>query len=302
MHKIEHQHSKLNKGKRLLGVTLLNLSITIVQIIGGIVSNSLSLLSDAFHNLGDSFAIFIAYIAEKVGNKQPNYKKTFGYKRIEILAALFNAVMLIAICLYLFFEAYHRFFNPSPIKSKIMLIVATFGLLANLISIFILNKEKGKNLNIHAAYLHLLGDTLSSVAVILGGLAMLWWQVYWVDPLITILVGIFIIWHAWKILKDTVNILMQTVPANMNIEEIKQAVEAIGEVNNLHHLHVWQLDDSTIHLEAHVDLRENMLLSEMMLIKEKIAKLIKEKFAIQHITLEIGYHCCPENSTILGEK
>ena len=226
-----HHHSNDLQGRSLLWVTLLNLSITIVQVIGGIISNSLSLLSDALHNLADSSAIFIAFVAGKISRRKPDIRKTFGYKRIEILAALFNAIVLIAICIFLFYEAYERFINPQPIKGMLMLIIATFGLLANLGSVFILHKDKSHNLNIKAAYLHLLGDTLSSVAVIVGGIAIWVWKVYWIDPLITVFVGIYIIWHTWGIVKETVDILMQSVPHEIDLGKIKTEVEKQEDVD-----------------------------------------------------------------------
>jgi cobalt-zinc-cadmium efflux system protein len=230
-----HQyHGDDLKGKKLLWVTLLNFSITIVQVIGGVLSNSLSLLSDALHNLADSSAILIAFLAGKRSKKQPDKYKTYGYKRIEILAAFFNGIVLIAICLFLFVEAYERFVDPKPIKGLIMLIVASFGLLANLISVLVLHKSKNKNLNIKAAYLHLMGDTLSSVAVIIGGVAIWLFNIVWIDPLITILVGMYIIWHTWSVVKESIDILMQAVPANIDINEIKYNVEKLPEIDNIH--------------------------------------------------------------------
>ncbi len=286
-----HHHADLH-GRKLLWVTLLNLSITLVQVIGGIMSNSLSLLSDALHNLGDSSALFIAFIAGKISRKKPDTQKTFGYKRIEILAALFNAIVLIAICIFLFYEAYGRLINPQPIKGKLMLIIATFGLLANLASVLLLHKDKSHNLNVKAAYLHLLGDTLSSVAVIAGGLAIWVWKVYWIDPLITVFVGIYIIWHTWGIVKETADILMQSVPRGINLEEIKAQVEQLDEVDNIHHIHVWKLNDSQIHLEAHLNLKNNIDMVKMMMVREETEKLLHEKFGISHVTLQTGYNCC----------
>ncbi len=234
-HHHEHHHHNGNlQGKKLLWVTLLNLSITMVQIIGGLIANSLSLLSDALHNLGDSSAIFIAFVAGKVSKRKPDTKNTFGYKRVEILAALFNAIVLIAICIFLFYEAYERFMHPESIKGRLMLVVATFGLLANLISVWILQKEKSHNLNVKAAYLHLLGDTLSSVAVIAGGLAIWIWKIYWIDPLITVLVGVYIIWHTWGIVKETIDILMQSAPHEINLDELKNQVEQLDQIDNIH--------------------------------------------------------------------
>ncbi len=298
-----HHHDTANMSTRkLLWVTLLNLSITLVQVIGGLVANSLALLSDALHNLGDSSAIFIAFLAGKRSKKSPDEAHTFGYKRIEILAALFNGVVLIAICIYLFFEAYERFINPQPIKGLIMLIVATFGLLANLISVIVLSKDKEENLNVKAAYLHLMGDTLSSVAVILGGIAIWQWEIYWLDPLITVLVGIYIIYHTWDVVKQTVDILMQSTPANINLDEVKQAVESIDDIDNIHHVHVWKLDDTQTHIEAHVNLKDNVDMKTMMRIKSKVDTLLREQFNIKHITLQMGYECCAGNEALIVEK
>ncbi|WP_297091845.1 cation diffusion facilitator family transporter [uncultured Draconibacterium sp.] len=299
-HHHHHHHHHDVKGKKLLWVTILNLAITVVQVVGGIVSNSLSLLSDALHNLGDSSAIFIAFLAGKRSHKEANEQKTFGYKRIEILAALFNGVVLIGICLYLFIEAYERFLHPEPIKGKIMFIVASFGLLANLISVVVLNKDKNDNLNIRAAYLHLLGDTFSSVAVIVGGLAIWKFGVFWIDPLITVLVGLYIIYHTWDVVKETVDILMQSTPANIDLSKIKNEVEKIEEIDNIHHIHVWKLDDTQIHLEAHINLAKNITMQQLMEVRAQAEEVLHQKFGIAHITLQAGYECCGTNPDLLA--
>lgn len=280
--------------KNLLFTTLLNLSITVVQIIGGLWSNSLSLLSDAFHNLGDTTALFIAFLAGKISQRKPDYRKTFGYKRVEILAALFNGTVLIAICLFLLYEAYQRFVTPEPVLSSVMLIVAVFGLIANLVSMLLLQEHKKENLNVKAAYLHLLGDTLSSVAVVAGGVVMWFFQIYWIDPLISALISIYIIYHTYSIVKETVDILMQSTPSNINIKEIKMTLEKIEEVNNVHHIHVWRLNDSQIHFEAHINLENNIRITEMMTIKNQVENILKNQFEIFHITLQFGYGCCTD--------
>ena len=296
----EHYHHETNlQGKKLLWVALFNFAITVVQIIGGIISNSLSLISDAIHNLGDASAIFIAFLAGKYSRKPANKHRTFGHKRIEILAALFNSVVLIAISIYLFFEAYQRFVTPEPIKGKIMFIVATFGLLANFVSVLILNKEKDHNLNIRAAYLHLLGDTLSSVAVILGGIAIWIYHIYWIDPVITVAVSIFILFHTWGVVKQTVDILMQTTPENIDIDEIKSKVEDLKEIENIHHVHIWKLDDKQIHFEAHISLKNNIDMKKMMEVKEDIEHVLEHHFKIQHITLQMEYNTCTYNNELI---
>jgi len=299
-HDHSHHHRKL-QGKKLILVTLLNLAITAVQVIGGLVSGSLSLLSDAIHNFADSSAIFIAFAANRISLRKANDKKTFGYKRAEIIAALFNSSVLIAICLFLFYEAYLRFRNPEPVDGKVMLTVALFGLLANLISIIILHSDKKKNLNIKTAYLHLLGDTLSSFAVIAGGICIYFWNLSWVDPVITVLVCCYIIYHAWNALSETVDILMHTVPSEISLDEIKTVIERIDGVDNIHHIHVWKLNDSRIHFEAHVNLKANIRMNEMMVVRNNIEEILTHDFHISHTTLQFGYNCCENDSRILSD-
>lgn len=299
--KHSHDYNKI-QGRNLLWATLLNAGISIVQVIGGLASNSLSLLSDALHNLGDSSALFIAFLANKIARKKPDIRNTFGYKRIEILAALFNGVVLIAICLFLFYEAYERFVSPSPVSSGIMLIVASFGLLANLISIFILQKGRKDNLNVKTAYLHLLGDTLSSVAVIIGGIIMQLSGIYWIDPLISVLVGIYIIYHTWGVVKETVDILMQATPKDIDINKVCSEILKIPEVENVHHVHVWKLSDAQTHFEAHINLINNINIKDTVAIKDSIKNLLKKDFNISHVTVQFEYGQCKEQSGIIPDK
>ena len=289
-HEHHHHHTDIH-GKNLFWVTLLNVVITVAEVVGGLLSNSLSLLSDAVHNLGDTLALIFAFIATKLGNKEADMKRTFGYKRVEILTALFNAIILISICLFLFKEAYDRFLNPEPIKGLLMLVVAVIGLLANGFSVLILQKDKDKNINIKAAYLHLLGDTLSSVAVILGGIAIWLFDIVWIDPLITFIVGIYIIYHAWEILKQASAILMQSAPSNINLQEIVEEIEKIDEIKDIHHIHLWQLNEEQLHFEAHVNVHDNIDMLKVMELKKEIEQILESK-GIEHTTLQIGYQCC----------
>jgi cobalt-zinc-cadmium efflux system protein len=287
-----HHHQTDIRGKKLLFVTLLNFFITIAEIAGGLLSNSLSLLSDAIHNLGDTLALFFAFVAEKIGRRKADTKRTFGYKRTEILTAFFNALILIIICLFLFKEAYERFFNPEPIKGVLMLVVAVIGLIANWVSVLMLNKDKKKNINIKAAYLHLLGDTLSSVAVIIGGLAILFFNIIWIDPLITVLVSAYIIYHTWGVLKESIEILMQSAPEGIDLESIKKSLEEIDEIDNVHHVHVWSLNESQLHFESHVEIKENINMEDLMVVRKKIENILHHKYEIGHTTIQFGYNCC----------
>lgn len=285
-------------GARLLWATGINFLFTIVQVVGGLIANSLSLLSDALHNLADATAILLAYIANRISRRRPTHRKTFGYSRFEIIAAFINASVLIAVCLFLLVEAYRRFMNPEPIRGALMLIIATLGLIANLVSAIILHHDKAQNLNVRAAYMHLLGDTLSSVAVILGGLAIWLFDVVWVDPLITVLVSIYLLWHTWGILKESVNILMQSTPEGFDPDDIINAIEAYDEVGNVHHVHIWQLNDQQVHCEAHVCTSEDMPLSGVNELRLRIETMLHDEFNIHHTTLQFEHGACQEHSDV----
>lgn len=283
-----HHHHPVNV-KNLLAATLLNLVITIVEIAGGILSGSLALLSDALHNLSDTFATFIAYLAILIGRRDANQKKTFGYKRLEILAALLNAVLLIVISVFLLREAYERWNDPRPINSMVMLVVAMIGLLANLYAVIILKKDAHKSINVRAAYVHLISDSLSSVVVIIGGILMQIFKIYWIDPLITLLISIFIIREGFVILKESVNILMQSTPDQLDLSKVKRRVEQLPEVHNIHHIHAWMLTDNEIHMEAHVELKNDLRLSEVKNTHSEIEQIMVHEFHISHVTLQFEY-------------
>lgn len=295
-----HGHHDL-KGKNLLIATALNFVITIAEFVGGIISGSLALLSDAVHNLGDTIAILMALVANKIGKRKANERKTFGYKRIEIITALFNAVALIVISIFLFKEAYERFLDPQPIKGLIMFVVATIGLVANLVSVLLLHKQSDHNLNIKAAYLHLLGDTISSVAVIIGSVLIYFFHVYWVDPLITIIIGAYIIKEAFSITKESFNVLMMSTPKNIDINKIKNNLETFEEITNIHHVHVWQLSDHKIHFECHADLKDNISVGETNPIIRKIEKELKNNFGISHVTVQMEFDCCSDKKVIKND-
>lgn len=296
-----HMHNSAKRDRNLLFTSLLNLAITFAEILGGVLSNSLSLLSDALHNFSDAVAVFIAYIAGRISKKSSTPQKTFGYKRVEILAALFNAVVLIAICIYLFYEAVIRFGHPQEVKGSIMFWVASIGLIANLTGVILLRNDAGTNLNIRAAYLHLLGDTFSSVLVIISGIVIIFKKIYWLDPLITILIGLYIMKETYHILKQTVNILMQSAPDNINITEIKKDIETLHEVENVHHVHIWCLNDSQVHFEGHIDLCEDISISKTENIRNTIKTILYEKYHISHSTLQFEYNCDCDRQLIINK-
>jgi cobalt-zinc-cadmium efflux system protein len=202
---------------------------------------------------------------------------------------MLNAVILIVICVFLFKEAYERIQEPEPINTMIVIVIAMVGLLANVLSVAILRKDAKKNINVRAAYVHLIGDSLSSVVVILAAVAIQLFEWLWIDPVVTFLIGVYLIREGFKILKEAVNILMQSTPENIDLEKIKSKVEAMEEVNNIHHMHAWNLTDQQVHFEAHVELTRDLKLSEVQPLQTKINRLLKSRFRIQHITLQFEY-------------
>ena len=298
-HEHHHHESDLH-GRKLLWVTAINAGILVLELVGGLLANSLSLLSDAVHKLGDGFSLVLAYIANRVGKRQADYRKTFGYKRIEILAALFNALLLVGICVFLMVEAWERFQNPEPIRGGLMLVVAIVGLVADWFCVLILQRNKEENINLKAAYLHLLGDTLSSVAVIAGGAAIWLWGWEWVDPAVTAVVCIYLIYITWGVVRESVDILMQAAPKDLDLNEIQVALEAVPEVEDVHHIHLWRLNDSKIYFEAHVNLCERLNIERIDGIRHTLESLLDERFGIDHTTLQFEYRGCHGKGAVCG--
>lgn len=297
----DHSHESELHGRKLLWVTAINAGIMVLEIVGGVLSNSLALLSDAVHKLGDGFSLVLAYLANRVGRREADYKNTFGYKRIEILAALFNALLLVGICVFLIVEAWERFQHPEPVRGGLMLVVALVGLVADWFCVLILQKNKGENINVKAAYLHLLGDTLSSVAVIAGGLAIVLGGWEWVDPAITAVVCLYLIVLTWGVVRESVDILMQAVPRGLDLDEIQSTLESLPEVADIHHMHLWRLNDDKLYFESHVNLAENIDIQQINTIRQALESLLNDRFGITHTTLQFEYDACDGRGPIGAE-
>jgi len=291
-----HHHE--NPSGRLLISILLNGLITLVEIVGGVFSNSLALISDAIHNLSDTLALILAWFANNFSGRKPDARRTFGYKRFEILSAFINASVLTAISIYLIYEAILRFLHPEPVRSGLMFIIAGIGLVTNLTSMLFLHHDSSKNLNIKAAYVHQLGDTLSSVAVIGGAILLYYTKVLWIDPLLTLIISIVIIIQAYKILRESINILMQSTPGNLNLDEIKICLEKYPMIRNIHHVHCWQLQDHDILFEAHIETSKDLLLSESGKLLKEVEEILKQKFQITHTTLQVEFDVCGDKAMI----
>jgi len=288
-------HSHIAPGGQLennLFITmLLNFLITVVEIAGGIVSGSLSLLSDAIHNFSDGIAIIVSYIAIRLSKRPRTLKYTFGLKRAELLAAIINASTLIVISFFLIKEAIERFSNPTPITGNLMLIVAAIGLVANIVGTVLLKRGSDQNINIRAAYVHLLSDAVSSLAVIIGAVFIMVFNITWIDPALTILISIYILKETYDIVKEAVDVIMMSSPAGIDMDDLQRTVEAIPGVRNMHHVHLWKMNDTDIHFEAHIDV-DDVLLSRTADIRRQIEKSLHDKHEINHTTLQFECDSC----------
>jgi cobalt-zinc-cadmium efflux system protein len=293
-----HNHSGELKGRMLFSVAL-NLTITLAEIIGGILSGSLSLLSDSMHNFSDSMSLLASYWAMKIREKKPNERYTFGYKRAEILVAFINASILVGVSLFLLVEAYRRFRNPSPVEGGIMLGVALIGLIANLISVLLLHSHAHRGMNVRSAYLHLLTDTLSSVAVVIGGIAIIFWRITWIDPLITVLIAVYVLYEGFDVLKESINVLMEASPG-INLDSLKREIESIPGVRNAHHFHIWQVGEHDVNMECHVEV-DDMPVSKAQRVIDEVERVAR-KYGITHVTVQIEVNRCGDKGVLCGEK
>jgi len=287
-HNHGHHHHEV-QGKNLLFSIVLNLVITVAQVIGGILSGSLALLSDALHNFSDVLSLVFSYVAHKLSRKKASVNQTFGYKRAELIAAFVNAMTLIIVALFLVYGAIERFFNPEEIKSGLVIWLSILGIVANGLSALMLKNDADKNLNMKSAYLHLFTDMLASVAVLIGGLLMKYFQWFWVDSLLTLVIAVYLLIVGFDLLKNSTQMLMLFTPVHIDINEIVSEVHKIKGVNKLHHIHVWHLNDEELHLEAHLDCSEDLKMSEFNEILHQMEHILFDKFKINHINIQPEY-------------
>ncbi|MEZ2413702.1 cation diffusion facilitator family transporter [Muriicola sp. E247] len=299
-HHHHHHHQKLS-GKKLLISILLNIVITLAQVIGGIISGSLALLSDALHNFSDVLSLIISYLANRFTSKQASTTKTFGYKRAEIMAAFVNSATLIVIAVVLIKEAVERFLQPEPIAPALVIWLSALGILVNGFSVLLLKKDAGQNMNMKSAYLHLLTDMMASVAVLIGGLLMYFYQLYWVDPLLTILIGLYLIYMGYDLLKSSSKVLMLFTPDQIKVDEIVKIVGDHPAIKNVHHVHIWQLNEREIHLEAHIDFYENINLNAFDDILKGIEEKVYHDFGITHLSIQPEFGKCHSNEVIVQD-
>jgi len=299
-HGHSHAHPDL-RGRNLLISIILNIGITLAQIIGGLLSGSLALLSDALHNFSDVLSLVISYGASRLGQRKASSLKTFGYKRAEILAAFINAATLMVVAIILMKEAVERLMNPQEIESNLVIWLALIAIVGNGFSVLLLKKNADHNMNMKSAYLHLLTDMMASVAVLIGGILMKYFQVYWVDAILTMIISIYLIYMGYDLLKESTKVLMLFTPKSVVIQEIVESICTIDQVKNVHHVHIWQLNEEEVHMEAHIDFKNDIRLSEFDKILDEIEEHVYHKHGINHVNIQPEFDKCDSKSVIVQD-
>jgi cobalt-zinc-cadmium efflux system protein len=265
-------------------VLALVLLYLVAEVIGGWWANSLALLADAGHMLSDAAALGLALFALWIAQRPADPRRTFGYYRAEILAALANGATLIAIAVYIFIEAFRRLAEPPEVMGGLMMGVACGGLVVNVIGLWILNAGKHGSLNVRAAWLHVLGDTLGSVGAIVAGILMWAFQWYWADPVASVLIGALVLYSAWALVKESVAVLMESTPQNLDVDQIRDSIIAIDGVLAVHDLHIWTITSGLNSLSAHVVVRDG---ADHAAVLRDVREALHEQFGIDHLTIQI---------------
>ncbi|MDX1583050.1 MAG: cation diffusion facilitator family transporter [Thermoanaerobaculia bacterium] len=294
----QHAHNEeIDLGKssvrsKLIVGTAATLVFVAVELVVGIYANALALIGDALHNLTDAVALALALAVVILEKKPPTAIKSFGYQRAGILVAFINAAALVAFTIFLLVEAWRRFRNPEPVDSFWMMIVAALGIALNLAITLWLRRESEADLNIRAAVLHLFGDTLSSAGVIVAAGLMLWTGVYIWDPVITVVIAALILWSAWDILRETVNLLLEGTPRGIDPDEVSRALASQSGVYGVHHLHIWAIAPTKPALSCHLMLGDVSLKSTGEVLSH-VSSLLSEQYGIVHTTIQFEHAGCP---------
>ena len=282
---MEHEHHHQVKGQRLFLTIVLNFGISIAELVGGLISGSIALISDAIHNFSDVLSLIISYIANKLTNKSATEKNTFGYRRSEILAAFFNSSTLLILAFFILYEAVLRFFEPVHITPNLVIYLSMGSIVVNALSVVFIQKDAKDNMNMKSAYLHLFSDMLTSIAVLIGGVLMKYYQIYWIDAVFSAVIAIYLMYMSWGIFKSSIRIMMQFTPENVDINNIVYEVRFIDDIKNIHHIHIWQINEHDIMFEAHIDLEKNIKITDFEQVKLQVEAILK-KYNIFHITLQ----------------
>jgi cobalt-zinc-cadmium efflux system protein len=284
---MHHQHAKAHAAdnkQRLRAVLLLSAAYMVAEAIGGLVTNSLALLADAGHMLSDVAALGLSLFALWVARRPPTAQRTYGYYRAEILAALANGATLVAISIYVFIEAVHRFGAPREVRALLMMAIAAGGLLVNLIGLWFLDGGRSENLNVRGAWLHVLGDALGSAGALAAGALILTFGWQWADPVASMLIGLLVLYSAWNLLREAVAVLLEGAPGHIDVDELRDSIMASEGVLAVHDLHVWTIASGLVALSCHVVARDG---SSRRALLESLNGLLDHRYGIHHTTVQI---------------
>lgn len=285
-----HSHSH-GTGTVLKWSLVATVLFVVIEAAAGFQAHSLALLSDAGHNFTDALALLLAWFGFYLQLKPADEEKTYGYHRAGVLAAFVNALSLLLLSGYIFYESYHRLIRPQQVNETTMLVVAGLGLLVNVAIMWGLRHEQGHDLNIRSAFVHMLGDALGSIAIIFGAIAIRYTGRQWIDPALSILIAALIIWTAWDIVKESLNILLEALPRGMRLQSVISSMRAVEGVNDVHDLHIWSLGTRKHALSCHV-LIDDMPPSESDAILRRLNRLLCDRFRIDHTTVQFEHANC----------
>jgi cobalt-zinc-cadmium efflux system protein len=284
-HHHDHHHHDL-QGRSLVFAVLINVALTLVQLIGGLLSGSLALVADAVHNFSDAGSLAIAAFARRVAGLPASDRMTFGFGRAEILGALVNSTSLVVVGVYLLYESFERFFHPQPVEGMTVIWVGGVAFIIDIITAFLTLRGSKDSLNIRAVFVHNLSDAFASLLVMISGGLIIWYQVFWVDLAASVLISFYILYHSYILIKECIAVLMQAVPDDINLNEVMRELRGITSVIDVHHVHIWQLHERLRSLEAHLVIEAGDIQS-MEQIKVKAKSILRDRFCITHSTLEL---------------
>ncbi len=283
-HHHHHHHPDLEGDRRVALAVAVNIVLTIVQIVAGVISGSLALVADAIHNLSDALSLVIAFLARRIGRRPADATMTFGYGRAEVVAALVNYTTLIVIALYLAAEGVERLFNPQDVEGWIVVVVAGVALVIDTVTALLVMRLSKDSVNMRAAFLHNVADALGSVAVIVGGALILLYDWRLVDPIVTLMISGYILWHSWQGVLPVIRILMLATPEDTDLDDVLAALRAVDGVADVHHVHLWRMQEHETALEAHVVLEGS---ASPERVKRAVKSVLQARFGIAHSVLEL---------------
>lgn len=293
-HSHDHSHGSDTTTTRLVLAIVFNALITAAEFVAGLLAGSLALMADAAHNLSDTASMGTSLIARKVAARDADARRTFGYERAELIGAFINLLTLILIALYLIVEAVQRYLDPRTIDGELMIWVGAATLVGNVATAFVLYKPSQGSLNIKSAFVHIVADALGSVAVIVGGLLILRYDWTVVDPLLTAGIAAYILIHSSGMLRETIAILMESAPPGFDLDAMVRRIAAFKTVADVHHVHVWRLDESRVAMEAHIEVQDISTLRELDRLKRSAKQVLADEFDVDHATLELEHGACTD--------